>query len=198
MYFRFNLWEKNEENIALVENKKFKKVCFKPSEHILYSIPTMVGGIISHSLSNFCPNFLINQVGMSVLVKKKDYKIKIIETESKINSITGVATTTALSAVKNKILSVGNIVKKTDIVRFINDADLDKRVATLAITAELKDKITTLQAFDSSYFCGKVIRKMMALKSIYFFSQNKNIFKKAGNTGKRIRLILLSIARSFV
>ena len=83
MYFRFNLWEKNEENIALVENKKFKKVCFKPSEHILYSIPTMVGGIISHSLSNFCPNFLINQVGMSVLVKKKTIRLKLLKQKVK-------------------------------------------------------------------------------------------------------------------
>ena len=41
---------------------------------------------------------------------------------------------------------------------FINNADLEKKVATLATKAELKaekDKITKLEAFDSSYFRGK-------------------------------------------
>ena len=72
LYFYFNFWNKNKENIALLENKKFGKGCFKPSEHILYlnffRRPTVVGGIIRHPLSNFCPGFLMNQVGMSVSV----------------------------------------------------------------------------------------------------------------------------------
>ena len=63
--------EKNKENIALLEDRKLGKGCFKPSEYILYLIffrhLTMVGGIIRHSLSNFCPGFLMNQVGMSEL-----------------------------------------------------------------------------------------------------------------------------------
>ena len=65
--------EKNRENIALLEDRKLGKGCFKPSEYILYLIffrhLTMVGGIIRHSLSNFCPGFLINQVGMSATLK---------------------------------------------------------------------------------------------------------------------------------
>ena len=32
LYFRFNFWKKNKENIALLENKKFGKSYFKPSE----------------------------------------------------------------------------------------------------------------------------------------------------------------------
>ena len=50
------------------------------------------------------------------------------------------------------------LVSKSEIAGFINNADLDKKVGTLATKAELKaeqDKITKLKAFDSSYFCGK-------------------------------------------
>ena len=61
---------KSKENIPVLENKKFGKGCLKLSEHILYlkcflSFKYVVGGIIKHSPSNFCPCFLINQVGMS-------------------------------------------------------------------------------------------------------------------------------------
>ena len=71
LYSCFNIWKK-QLNIAVLENKKFGKGCFKPSEHISYLIfvpfpnPTMVGGIITHSFSISCPGFLINQVGMSI------------------------------------------------------------------------------------------------------------------------------------
>ena len=50
------------------------------------------------------------------------------------------------------------LVKKSDISRFINNTNLDKKLATLATKAELKeeqDNITKLQAFDSSYFRNK-------------------------------------------
>ena len=44
------------------------------------------------------------------------------------------------------------------ISEFINNSDLDRKLATLATKAELKDeqdKIIKFQAFDSSYFRGK-------------------------------------------
>ena len=50
------------------------------------------------------------------------------------------------------------LVSKSVIAGFINNADLDKKVGTLATKAELKaeqDKIAKLKAFDSSYFRGK-------------------------------------------
>ena len=50
------------------------------------------------------------------------------------------------------------LVSKSDIAGFINNSDLNKKVATLATKVELKaeqDKIPKLQAFDLSYFCGK-------------------------------------------
>ena len=50
----------------------------------------------------------------SNLVKKSDYNAKFSELEGKIPSISGLATTSALTAVENKIPSVTNLVKKTD------------------------------------------------------------------------------------
>ena len=50
----------------------------------------------------------------SGLVKKTDYNANITEREGKISSISGLATTTALTAVENKIPDVNNLVNKTD------------------------------------------------------------------------------------
>ena len=50
----------------------------------------------------------------SVLVKKTDYNVKITGTERKIPSITGLATTSVLTAVKNKRPDINSLVKKTD------------------------------------------------------------------------------------
>ena len=79
--------------------------------------------------------------------------------ESKIPSINGLATTNALTAVQNKRPNVSNLVKKnyvaeildikskyvkqkqlvdqSDIARFINNSNLNKKVAALAKKAEL-------------------------------------------------------------
>ena len=48
----------------------------------------------------------------SKLVKKSDYNDKIIELENKIPSISGLVTTSALTAVGNKISNVSSLVKK--------------------------------------------------------------------------------------
>ena len=50
------------------------------------------------------------------------------------------------------------LVNESYITGFINSSDLDQKITTLKTKAELKaeqDKIVKLQAFDSSYFCGK-------------------------------------------
>ena len=47
------------------------------------------------------------------MVQKSDYKSKVSETEGKIQSISCLVTTFALTAAKNKIPSVSNLVKKT-------------------------------------------------------------------------------------
>ena len=51
---------------------------------------------------------------ISELIKKNNYNAKITEIEGKIPSITGLATTAALTAVENGIANVYNLVKKTD------------------------------------------------------------------------------------
>ena len=51
------------------------------------------------------------------------------------------------------------MVDESNISIFIDNSDLDKQIATLATKAELKaeqDKITNFQAFDLSYFRGKI------------------------------------------
>ena len=50
------------------------------------------------------------------------------------------------------------LVNESYITGFINSSNLDQKITTLKTKAELKaeqDKIVKLQAFDSSYFCGK-------------------------------------------
>ena len=48
------------------------------------------------------------------MVKKTDFNSKIIEVEGKIPSISGLATSSALTAVENKIPDVTSLVIKTD------------------------------------------------------------------------------------
>ena len=50
------------------------------------------------------------------LLRKTDYNTKIIEIEGKIPSITGLATTAALTAVENKTPDVNNLVKEKQIM----------------------------------------------------------------------------------
>ena len=49
-----------------------------------------------------------------ILLKKTDLNAKITGIESKIPSITGLATNSALTAAENKILDVSSLVRKTD------------------------------------------------------------------------------------
>ena len=48
----------------------------------------------------------------SGLVKKLDYNAKITEIENKIPSISGLATTSALTSLENKIPNISSLVKK--------------------------------------------------------------------------------------
>ena len=52
--------------------------------------------------------------GLFLKKKKTDYNAKITKSEGAIPSITGLATTAALTAVKDKILDVSNLVKEKD------------------------------------------------------------------------------------
>ena len=85
----------------------------------------------------------------SNLVRKNDYDAKILGIES-----TPDYNKFSKDNVADKIKSEG-LPNKSVIVGFINNTDLDKKVATLSTKAELKaeqDKITKLLAFDSNHF----------------------------------------------
>ena len=71
------------------------------------------------------------------MVKKADFNSKISEVEGKIPSISSLATTSALTAVENKIPHVNNLVKTTDYNKKIsetenkvNDHDHDKYISS--------------------------------------------------------------------
>ena len=87
------------------------------------------------------------------LLKKSGYNAKINELENKIPSISGLVTTSALTAVENKVPSVGDLVKKTDydtkireLEKKIADRKHGKYITTLKfnkLTAEIFYKIST-------------------------------------------------------
>ena len=71
------------------------------------------------------------------MVKETDFNAKVIETEGKIPSISGLATNTALTAVENKIPDVSSLAKNTDynikiseIENKANDHNHDKYITT--------------------------------------------------------------------
>ena len=94
---------------------------------------------------------------VSNLVKKTDcdYDAKISDIENKYITTPDYNKFTKDIVAKN--IKNKELVDKSDIAEFINNSDLDKKVATLATKAELKaeqDKIKKLQAFDLSHFRG--------------------------------------------
>ena len=78
---------------------------------------------------------------MSYLVKKSDDNAKVSEIEGKIPSVSGLATTSALTAVENKITSVSNLVKKSNYNTKISE--LEKK-----ITYHKHDKYITTPEFN--------------------------------------------------
>ena len=74
------------------------------------------------------------------MVKNTDFNAKISEVEGKIPSISGLASSSALTAVENKINDVSSLVKKTDyntkiseIENKVNDHDHDKYITIIRI-----------------------------------------------------------------
>ena len=54
---------------------------------------------------------------------------------------------------------IKELVNKSNIFRFINDSDLNKKIETLATKAELnaeQDKLVKLETYDLNYFLGKI------------------------------------------
>ena len=80
---------------------------------------------------------------VSDLVKKTNFNAKIIEVEGKIPNITGLATSSALTAVENKILDVSSLFKKTDYDIKISDIEKKKN------TDHDHDKYITTPEFNT-------------------------------------------------
>ena len=123
-------------------------------------------------------------------VKNTGYNAKIFEIENKILSITGLAPTSAPTAkmldIKSKYFTTGDynkftsqtfdaeikqerLVDESSIAGFINNSDLDKKVAKLATKTKLKaeqNKITKYKHLIQVILLKKVILKKMKPKII--------------------------------
>ena len=91
---------------------------------------------------------------VSDLVKKTDFISKISEVEGKIPIITGLATNSALTSVKNKIPDVSSPVKKLNPdteLKIISDRVTSNKSRHFQIENELKK----IKKFDAAYFRGK-------------------------------------------
>ena len=65
------------------------------------------------------------------LFKKQITMLKLLEIEGKIPSISGLANKATLTAVENKILSVSNLVKKTDYQKKIDEIEKKKKLLVM-------------------------------------------------------------------
>ena len=136
---------------------------------------------------------------VALLVKKLDCNAKITEIESKIPSITGLATNSALTAAEDEILNVSNLVKKQimaqkllKLKKKLTDDDHDKYITTSEFnnlaarffTARLAQAnlIRKTNFHDKQYKTftrWKWIEKAKKFDSIYF--RGKIILKKMVN-----------------
>ena len=76
------------------------------------------------------------------------------------------------------------LVKRSNILGFIDNTDLDKKTGILATKAEFKaeqDKIVKLQAFDSSFFRGNSHFEDDGTQNYLVFQPIYRDFKKIGN-----------------
>ena len=108
----------------------------------------------------------------SGLVRKIDCNAKIAEIEGRILKISGVATTTALTTVENKIRDVSNLVKRTDYNTKINK--FEKK-----ITDHIDDKhITTSEVIKltKEIFAARLAQTKLATKSDIASFVNKTDF----------------------
>ena len=123
----------------------------------------------------------------SKLVKKSDYNAKVIEIGGKIPNISDLGTTSALTAVENKIPNVSNLVKKTnyntkitEIEKKITDHNHDKYITTPEfnkLTAEnfaarlAQANLITKTDFDAKL--SSLNRKITSNKTKHLLIENK-------------------------
>ena len=120
---------------------------------------------------------------VNYLIKKTDFNSKISKVEGKIPSITGLATTSLLTAVENKIPDVSNLMKKTDFdakLKAISDRVTSNKTKHLLVENELK----ILKKFDLSYFGGKnYFEGDDGTKNTLVFQVKEKYFKRKVNIG---------------
>ena len=122
-------------------------------------------------------------------MEKSDHKVKISEIKSKIPTSSGLATSSALTAVKNKISDVNNLVKQTSIMQ--NLLKLKKKV-----TDHDHDKYITTSEFDilkAKSFAARLAQSNLVPKTdidIELISLNKKI-----DTSKRKHLLVENVVR---
>ena len=81
------------------------------------------------------------------MVKKTNFNAKVTEAEGKIPSISGLATSSALTAVENKIPDTSSLIKKTDYDTKCSDIErkiIDNDLTNILL---LQNLILWLQAF---------------------------------------------------
>ena len=115
-------------------------------------------------------------------VKKANYDTKISDIEHKYTTPADYNRFTK-DIVTERIKEKG-LVDKSAISGFINNTDLNQKVVTLATKAELKaeKKKIKLEAFDSSYLCGKSHFEDGGAENYLLFQPVYKYFKKIDNT----------------
>ena len=120
-----------------------------------------------------------------------DYNSEITEIESKIPSISGLATNVALTTVGNKVPNISTLVKKTDYIANINEVEKKltdhnhdkyvtnsefKHLAEGVFTARLEHvNLVTKTNFDTKLI--KISKKLNSNKTKHLlFEKIKNIF----------------------
>ena len=120
---------------------------------------------------------------VNYLIKKTDFNSKISKVEGKIPSITGLATTSLLTAVENKIPDVSNLMKKTDFdakLKAISDRVTSNKTKHLLVENELKN----LKKIDLSYIGGKnYFEGDDGTKNTLVFQVKEKYFKRKVNIG---------------
>ena len=92
-------------------------VDFNKISDVIKMIDVVKNDVYNKSVKN------VNPIDTSGLVRKTDYDNKITDIEGKTLTITGLATTAILNAVKNEIPNVSDLVKKADYDAEIPDID---------------------------------------------------------------------------
>ena len=118
---------------------------------------------------------------------KADYNTKISEIESKIPSVSGLATNSSLTTVENKIPDVSNLVKKTDYNTKINEIkkkvthhNHDKYITTLEFNnlkaKSLAARLVQANSINKTCFHTKLIslnKKINSSKTKYALVENE-------------------------